>query len=68
MRVKTSAAYLRRYAARGQRMAAKTRPSDRMPTRPWDWGRMNTPPNHGDRTVSIADVFPQLMGEEKWLV
>lgn len=61
MRVKTSAAYLRRYAARGQRMAAKTRPSDRAAV------AVTSKPNHRDRVVTVQ-CFPQPMGEEMWLV
>lgn len=60
MKVKDATAYRRRYVARGQRMAPKTRGSDQMPTRPWDWGRMNTPPNHADRAMDIKDLTRDL--------
>lgn len=77
MRVKTADTYRRRFAARGRTMAPKTRISDYLQddrrsllsyvgvTVEAAW---KSKPNHATRTVTVADVFPQLMGEEKWLV
>ena len=77
MRVKTAETYRRRFAARGQKAAPKTRLTDYVHN---DYRALlgmagvtvdvawKSKPNHSDRVVTLGEAFPQPMGEEMWLV
>lgn len=69
MKVKDATTYRRRYVARGERMAPKTRIRDYEFTETaWNHGQFNSRPNHEERAIDIAGCFPMVKGEEEWLI